>query len=159
MATIEERVNELIQVITENMKEQGYNAREVFLNGNCGNMYTIFAKYFKKEAVVPYEVLYEGYPYHILTSINDELFDITGKTSLEDYINYLRENNPKLTFYEKDFELRKIPVNDRSYRIRQQSDMYDYDIINEHRSDYMPQVMYRLDDAISAFKKDKEQEI
>ena len=155
MQTIEERVNELIKLITEKCEEMNLDARKVFLNGNCGNMFTILAQYFTKEAVVPCEILYRNYPYHIVSKIGDGVYDITGKTSIEKYINYLREHNPRLTFDEKDFEIRVIPAMDREHRIRQQTNVYGCDI-NGNRDYNIINKMDRLDSEIRKFKSSKE---
>lgn len=126
--TIEERVNELIEAITNELKgTRTLDAKDVFLNGNCGNMYTIFAKYFgPKEAVVPYRISYKGEPYHIVSKIGEDFYDITGKTSLEQYIEYVKtsKGNRGLSFDERDFSIEEIPIQEREEAISQQSNAY-----------------------------------
>ena len=154
MKTIEERANELIEFITLKMKEMGLNAEEVFLNGNCGNLYSIFASYFKKEAVVPYEILYKGYPHHIVTKIGDDYYDITGKTSLDKYIEYVKENNTYPNFRKEDFEIKEIGIPNRNDRIRKQTNRYNYD--EDFGQSSIVSEMDRLDVAIKSFENEKE---
>lgn len=152
--TIEERVNELLEFIKDRMKEMRLDASDVFMNGNCGNLYTIFANYFRKEAVVPYEILYRGEPYHIITKIGEGFYDISGKTYLEKYMEYLNSHNSSFRCTENDLEMREIGIEDRKSRISKQSDMYDYD--EDWNQSLISGQMYKLDRLIEEFKKSRE---
>lgn len=156
MQTTEEKVNELLTEIKSKMKEMNLDAEKVFLNGNCGNMYTIFANYFSNKAVVPYLISYENYPYHIVTQIDGELYDITGKTSLDKYVDYVQKNNEYITHSPEKFDISKIEIQDREDKVRRMSDMYDYDE-NYNQSSIMNQ-MNRLKEHIKGFKASKENE-
>ena len=157
MKTVQEKVEELIQFINNTMKEMRLDATDVFMNGNCGNMYTIFAKFFRKEAVIPYEILYNGEPYHIFTKINEDFYDISGKTSLDKYIDYLRKNNSNMEFSKRDFELKEIDISDRYHRIKQQSNMYAYD--EDYEQSCIENQMNSLNRKIEELIKSKEAEI
>lgn len=156
MNTIDERVGELLTEIKNKMAEMNLDAENVFLNGNCGNLYTIFANFFTKEAVVPYEIIYEDIPYHIISKIGDNFYDITGKTSLKDYIQCLKERNPGMNFTESNFQIREIGIKDRSFRIRKQSDMYAYN--EDYEQSEILNQMGRLYSYLDGFKRKKEVE-
>lgn len=155
MATIEEKVNELIDFIKNCMKKMNLDAEHVFLNGNCGNLYTIFDNYLKKEAVIPYEILHKGWPCHIVTKIQDDFYDITGKTSLEKYIQYVvdHRSNPLYEYNSEDFEIRQIGIEGRKYRIEQQSDMYRYD--ENYDESAISNEMYKLYKELEKFEDEK----
>lgn len=120
---VEAEVLSLINRIIEEMKKMRFDAEKVFLNGDCGNLYTILARKFPNMAT-PYLVYYQNEPYHILTKINEKFYDITGETTLEKYINYVKEHN----YYrhgEDDFRIEKLPK-DTEY-ISKMSNQYEVD--------------------------------
>ena len=134
---IEEKVNELIEFLTKKLKEsRGLDAQTVFLNGNCGNMYTVFSEFFIKESVIPYRITYKDEPYHIISKIGENFYDITGKTSLEQYIEYLRENSDDKNYDANDFKLEEIPVNKRWSNVREQSNGYYYGYDEKYEDEY-----------------------
>ncbi len=157
MAT-EEMVNELLNEIKSKLKQidSKLDAEKVFLNGNCGNMYTIFANYFPKKAVVPHIISYNKIPYHIISEIDGEFYDITGKTSFEKYIDYVQKNNPNSSFLSEKFSMERVEIADRSYRVNQMSDMYDYD--ENYEQSGIANQMYRLEEHLKLFKESKSKE-
>lgn len=101
---MENRIEELISFIKNEMERMGLDAEKVFLNGNCGNLYNIFAMEF--EGAEPWVIMYRGNPYHIVTKLNNQFYDITGKTNINEYIKYMKENNTQ-KFDENKFEIKK----------------------------------------------------
>ena len=156
MDTIENRVNELISIIKEKLAEMKLDAEKVFINGNCGDLHTIFADYFKKEAVVPYEITYQGRPVYIMSKIGDDLYDITGKTSLEKYVDYIEKNSDYFYNNKKDYGIREIEVGKRERRIAEQSNKYGYD--DNFGEPQYPYAMKDLKEYIQKIKEEKENE-
>lgn len=121
---LEKEVLELIEFVKEKMKEMGYDATQVFLNGNCGNLYEIFCKKFSKYSI-PFIITYKGEPYHIVTKIGEHMYDITGKTDLNSYIDYIRANNSDYrNAPDSDFQIEQVSVIDR--RLGKMKNMYGY---------------------------------
>lgn len=127
MKTLEDEITEFIEKIKAKMSEMRLDAVDVFYNGNCGNLYQILAKHFSQHhAIIPYLITYEGKPMHIVSEIEGKLYDITGETSLEKYIHYVREHNSG-QFDEKKFAIRKLEkAKERMYYSRRMADMYRY---------------------------------
>lgn len=152
MMTTEEMVIELIEEIKRKMKEMRLDAEKVFLNGNCGNMYTILANYFSNKAVVPYIISCDGYPYHIVTQIDEEFYDITGKTSLDKYVDYIKSHNKG--FEKSEFTINKIDIAERKEKVNKMSNMYAYDEAFNQSS--IEREMYMLQNHINGFKSSRQ---
>lgn len=96
MSNINEEVIYWINFIKNRLAEMRLDATEIFLNGDCGNMFSIFSKIFEDKELTPHCIYYKKeHPYHIVTEIEGRLYDITGETSLEKYCKYLNDNNIK----------------------------------------------------------------
>lgn len=122
------------------MRKMDLDAEEVFLNGNCGNLYKIFVSAFPKYTI-PFLIVHKDEPMHIVTKIEDKFYDITGETSLEKYVKYLNENNSRLIeFQEKDFNIKQISVADRI--LDKMCDMYKYN--EEYNQSEIRNQMYKL---------------
>ncbi len=109
MDDVNVEVVKLIEFIKKKMKEMNLNAEEVFLNGNCGDLYKIFVSKFPKYTT-PFLITYNEIPYHIITKIQDRFYDITGETNLEKYIKYVKENNATMHFNEEEFKMEQLSV-------------------------------------------------
>lgn len=119
---IENEVLELIDFIKEKMKEMNLDAQDVFLNGNCGNLYKILVSKFSKYTE-PYVIKENNYPLHIVTKIQGKFYDITGETSLEKYLEYVKTHN-STRIKDEDFSIDKCSVADPI--LNQMCDMYRY---------------------------------
>lgn len=117
------KVLELIEFIKEETKriDPKLDPVDVFLNGNCGNLATMLTEKFPNLAQ-PYVILYEKYPYHVITKIGEKFYDITGETDIEKYNKYLNEHN-RYSFKKEDFAMKEASY----YDVRRQSDKYAYD--------------------------------
>lgn len=124
MENIEKEVLELIEFIKQKMKEMNLDAEDVFLNGNCGDLYKIFVSKFSKYTT-PFLIKYRNQPYHIVTRIQNKFYDITGETDLKKYTKYVKEKNKNYSFDEKSFEMEQLSVSD--YLLYQMCGKYDYD--------------------------------
>ena len=125
---LEKEVLELIEFIKQKMSEmedQDYrDASKVFLNGNCGNLYELFCKKFSKYAT-PFLITYREEPYHIVTKIGKYMYDITGRTDLISYINYIREHNYDYrNAPASEFQIEELSVIDP--RLDKMKNMYNY---------------------------------
>lgn len=121
---LEKEVLELIEFVKEKMKEMGYDASKVFLNGNCGNLYEIFVKKFSKYTT-PFLITYKDEPYHIVTKIGEHMYDINGKTDLDSYINYIKSKNSSFrNASNSDFKLKQLSVIDPI--LTKMKNMYKY---------------------------------
>lgn len=112
MEKVYEEVEEFLKSIEKAMEYMELNAQEVFLNGDCGNLYKMFAKRFGKLAK-PFLISYKGRPYHILTGIGEKIYDIRGETSLEDYVEYFMESEKDPTLRKEEFDIKQISDEDR----------------------------------------------
>lgn len=121
---LEQEVIELINFIKKEMREMNLDATDVFLNGNCGNLYQILAKEFGPIAK-PYLIKYDGKQSHMLIKIQDIFYDITGKTTLEEYIEYVKTHNRGVSFNNSDFKIEELQLD--SIYINKMRNMYDYD--------------------------------
>lgn len=153
--TTEEMVNELLNEIKTKLKQidSRLDAEEVFLNGNCGNMYIMFAEYFFPKAVVPYMCSYKDEERHIITEIDGEFYDITGKTDLNKYIKYVQDNDKKNIYNAEDFSIKKIELHEREYKVGKRCNMYDYDDL--FGESMISNQMFRLEQHFKAFKESK----
>lgn len=123
MENIENEVIELIEFIKQNMKDMRLDAEDVFLNGNCGDLYKIFVSKFSKYTT-PFLIRYKNEPYHIVTRIQGKFYDITGETDLKKYTNYVKEKNRNYRFEERDFEMEQLSVADNL--LQKMCGMYRY---------------------------------
>lgn len=126
MGNVNEEINEEVVYwllfIKNRMKEMKLDANDVFMNGNCGNLYSIFQKIFKEKAV-PHSIKYKGEPWHIVTEIEGKLYDISGLTNIEKYCKYLNEHNEDDEYRIEDFSECVTDL----YTVEKQSNQYDYD--------------------------------
>ena len=125
MEEVYKQVEELIEFIKKEMKEMYLNAEKVFLNGNCGNLYMIFAKQFPKYTT-PYLISYKGVPYHMVSRIGERFYDITGETSLDKYSDKMAELNKYMKVDKNDFDIRQLSVADDIIRFKRMCNMYRY---------------------------------
>ena len=129
MDEIYKEVEELIQFIKDEMRKMNLDAEEVFLNGNCGNLYRIFVEKFPKYTT-PFLITYRGEPFHIVTKIGDRLYDITGETNLDKYADIFiaSENGKTRVPYKKEkFAIEQISLTHDVIRNRKMCNMYKYD--------------------------------
>ena len=129
METIETKITEFIELIKSKMKEMGLNATDVFLNGNCGNLYKLFVEHFPRQAIIPYVIKHGEEQLHMVSQINGKFYDITGETDLDKYYEYVKKNHPgHYKFYDKEeFSIQKLEPSEREKTVREMSDKYDYD--------------------------------
>ena len=141
MEKIYERVENLLEFIREQMEKMNLDAEQVFLNGNCGNLYKIFVSKFSK-FTTPFLIRYEQKPIHIITKIGEKFYDITGETSLEKYIGYVRERNSNrvTSFEDKDFTLEQLSV--ANPLLNKMCDMYRYN--EEYEQSEIDYEMHKL---------------
>ncbi len=109
MNNLNVEVMELIEIIKRKMQEMNLDAENVFLNGNCGDLYKIFVSKFSKYTT-PFLITYNKLPYHIVTRIQDKFYDITGETDLDKYIEYVKKNNFIANIDESKFEIEQLSV-------------------------------------------------
>jgi len=87
MDKVYEEVEELLEFIKQEMEYMNLRAEDVFLNGNCGNLYRILVSQFPKYTT-PYLISHKGIPFHLVTGIGEKIYDIRGETSLDDYVEF-----------------------------------------------------------------------
>lgn len=148
---IEEEIIKLIAFINQQMNQMNLSAKEIFMNGNCGNLYTILEKQFSN-MTKPYVIKYRGHPYHIVTKVKDNFYDITGKTNLKEYVQYLNTHNPIMLSYE-NFEIEEILDNKI---ISKMSNVYK-NFTDENFKDEggVLRQMIKLEESIEEFRKGK----
>lgn len=150
MDNLKEEVMELLNFIRTKMKEMNLDAEDVFLNGNCGDLYKIFVSKFSKYTT-PFLIRYKDEPYHIVTRIQDKIYDITGETDLEKYIEYIKRENKNYNFDEKAFTIEQLSVADNL--LHKMCGMYKYD--ENYGQSRISNEMGRLLTAIKGFNRDK----
>jgi len=123
MEKIYEEVEEFLKTIEKAMEYMDLDAQDVFLNGDCGNLYKMFAKRFGKLAK-PFVISYKGKPYHMLTGIGEKIYDIRGETGLEDYVEYFIESEKDPTLRKEDFDIKQISDEDKIIRTEELCDNY-----------------------------------
>lgn len=129
MDEIYKQVEQLLEFIKSEMKKMDLDAEDVFLNGNCGNLYRILVEKFPKYTT-PFLITYRGEPYHIVTKIGDRLYDITGETNLDKYVDIFiaserDENN--IPYKRERFAIEQISVAHDVIVNKKMCNMYRYD--------------------------------
>ena len=154
MKSLEDEILEFIEKIRDKMASMKLDAVDVFYNGNCGNLYQLLAKRFSQHhAVIPHLIIYREVPQHIVSEIEGKLYDITGETSLEKYIQYVKEHNYG-KFEDKDFSIKPLVVpKDRMYYTSKMADMYRYN--DEYEQSEISNQMYQLKKYLEAEQQEK----
>lgn len=128
MDEIYKQVEQLLEFIKSEMKKMDLDAEDVFLNGNCGNLYRILVEKFPKYTT-PFLIMYKEDPYHIVTKIGDRLYDITGETNLDKYVDIFISTNPDkyIKYKKEDFRIEQISLTHDVIVNRKMCNMYRYD--------------------------------
>ena len=152
MEKIYKEVEELLEFIKEELDNMNVKAEVAFMNGDCGNLYKIFVKKFPR-FTTPFLVRFKEEPMHLMTKIGEKFYDITGETSLEKYIEYLkRENSDRAEMFEsKEFELKQLSVADPI--INKMCDMYRYN--EDYEQSEINSEMFKLSELLE--ERDEEE--
>lgn len=144
MSNINAEVLKFINAIKNKMSQMNLNAEEVFLNGNCGNLYALLVKEFSsRHSVIPNLITFEGKPAHLVSEIEGKLYDIMGETSLNKYIDYVRAHN-RGKFSEDDFSIKPLTnPEEKHYYTSKMRDMYKYN--EDYEQSEVEREMYILE--------------
>lgn len=120
-------VLDYIKEVRRQTEKLNLNPDEVFLNGNCGNLYQLLSQEFsRRHRVTPVLISHRDEPMHMVTDIDGVLYDITGVTTLEKYVQFLRDHSGPL-YKEADFTVKPlVEPSERGYYTSRMVDMYRY---------------------------------
>ena len=144
MSNIENEVLKFINTVKKKMHQMNLNPEKVFLNGNCGNLYSLLEKEFSpRHVVIPNLISWEDEPMHLVSEIDGKLYDIMGETNLKKYIEYVREHNNGI-FKEEDFTIKQLTdPKEKSYYTSHMRDMYMYN--EDYEQSEIENQMHRLE--------------
>lgn len=146
---MEKDILNFIEEVKNQTRKLNLEPEEVFLNGNCGNLYHMLAREFSRtHTVVPVLIVCREEPMHMVTEIDGKLYDITGETSLPKYIEFLT-NHTSPFFREKEFSLRRlVDPEEKEYYTTKMIDMYRYneDYEQSETKEQMQRLVKRMND-------------
>lgn len=104
-----------------------FYAKKIFMNGNCGNLFTflhMIAKKYKVKAT-PYRIWNGNEPMHIVTEISGKYYDINGEySSIEECLDNYFENITNRNEYKREnFQMSKASLDE----VNEQSNGYGYE--------------------------------
>lgn len=149
------KVLDYISEVRRQTEKLNLKPDEVFLNGNCGNLYYLLVNEFSKtHKIIPCLIFCREEPMHMVTEVDGELYDITGITSLEKYIKFLKDHTSPL-YREEDFKLKRLEdLEEREYYTSRMINMYRYN--EDYEQSEVQEEMDRLEKRMKDYTRERE---